>query len=116
VTNRYDALSERARWFLNNFDEVDLADLCAEQEASNQARQEVIDRVRETCDRLRRANVLADGQPHGDRSRGTLQAVERVLAALDPPQEQPAARHDGGPTVRECAEADRRWPLEQEGE
>ena len=26
---RYDELSERARWFLGNFDELDLAEICA---------------------------------------------------------------------------------------
>lgn len=30
----YDQLSDRARWFLENFDEINLADLCASKEAS----------------------------------------------------------------------------------
>lgn len=33
MANRYDELSERGRWFLNNFDEVDLAETCASTEA-----------------------------------------------------------------------------------
>jgi hypothetical protein len=33
VTSRYDELSPRARWFLQNFDELDLADICANNEA-----------------------------------------------------------------------------------
>jgi hypothetical protein len=34
VTSRYDDLSPRARWFLQNFDEIDLADTCATNEAA----------------------------------------------------------------------------------
>jgi hypothetical protein len=34
VTSRYDDLSPRARWFLQNFDEIDLADTCASHEAA----------------------------------------------------------------------------------
>jgi len=41
------------------------------------------------CDQLRRASVLADGEPHTNRERGVIQAITRVLAALDKPQEQP---------------------------
>ncbi|MFH8792231.1 hypothetical protein [Streptomyces sp. NPDC017941] len=29
TTNRYDELSDRGRWFLAQFDEIDLADMCA---------------------------------------------------------------------------------------
>jgi hypothetical protein len=46
MTNRYDGLSDRARWFLNNFDEIGLADICAAQEASNQTRDAANARVR----------------------------------------------------------------------
>ncbi len=46
-----------------------------------------IERVREVCDQLRRASVLADGEPHTDRERGVIQAVTRVLAALAEPKE-----------------------------
>lgn len=42
-------------------------------------------RVRDACDRLRRAAVLADGQPHTDRERGIIHAVNRVLTALNTP-------------------------------
>ncbi|MFI1701986.1 hypothetical protein ACH419_39400 [Streptomyces bobili] len=34
TTNRYDELSDRARWFMQNFDELDLADICASTEAA----------------------------------------------------------------------------------
>lgn len=43
--SRHDDLSDRARWFLNNFDEVDLADLCASAEASNKAREATLARI-----------------------------------------------------------------------
>jgi hypothetical protein len=137
VTSRYDELSDRARWYLNNFDEIELANICASQEASNQTREAAIDRVRAACDQLHRASVLADGQPHTDRERGILQAARRVLAALDQPtagpaatgpdtryaqaiadvqSSGPAAGHNDGPSIAECAKADRLWPLEKAGE
>ncbi|MGW0575152.1 hypothetical protein ACWD25_04100 [Streptomyces sp. NPDC002920] len=50
-----------------------------------------LDHIRDTCDRLRRASVLADGQPHTDRERGIVHAVDRVLAALDGPGAEEAA-------------------------
>jgi hypothetical protein len=34
VTSRYDDLSPRALWYLENFDELDLADICAKSEAA----------------------------------------------------------------------------------
>jgi hypothetical protein len=34
VTSPYDDLSPRARWFMQNFDELDIADICASQEAA----------------------------------------------------------------------------------
>ncbi|MEV5236443.1 hypothetical protein [Streptomyces pseudogriseolus] len=45
--------------------------------------QSVEDRVRAVCDQLLRSSVLADGQPHTDRERGVVQAVTRILAAVD---------------------------------
>lgn len=38
------------------------------------------------------------------------------IAALDRILNPPAADHDGGPSVREAAADDRRWPLEKHGE
>jgi hypothetical protein len=49
-----------------------------------------LEQVRDACDRLRRASVLADGQPHTDRERGVIQTVERVLAVLDESTPGPA--------------------------
>jgi hypothetical protein len=34
VTDRIDELSDRGRWFLESFDEIDLADICASSEAA----------------------------------------------------------------------------------
>jgi hypothetical protein len=34
VTSRYDELGPRALWFLQNFDELDIADICATSEAA----------------------------------------------------------------------------------
>ncbi|RRQ81523.1 hypothetical protein [Streptomyces griseofuscus] len=40
MSDRIDELSERARWFLSEFDEIDLAAICASEEASaKEARQ-----------------------------------------------------------------------------
>ncbi|MGW1961793.1 hypothetical protein ACWCPD_16130 [Streptomyces sp. NPDC001935] len=44
---------------------------------------DALGRVRDVCDQLRRAAVLADGRPRSDRERGVVQAVTRIMAALD---------------------------------
>lgn len=106
MTNRYDDLSDRARWFLQNFDEIDLADLCAAHEASNQTRQDAIDRVKALC--ASRQTEAVDG---GDTDADSIQPSE-VLAALD----ETAPSHDTGPSVAECAKADRAWDLQKGGE
>jgi hypothetical protein len=87
MTSRYDQLNPRARWYLNNFDEIDLADICAAHEASNQTREAALARVRH----------LADAHP-------VAIPTNLVDAALD----QPAA-HDGGPSIVEAAADDARW-------
>lgn len=46
MTDRIDELSPRARWFLECFDEIDLADICASGEAAAAKAQEAITRVR----------------------------------------------------------------------
>jgi transcriptional regulator with XRE-family HTH domain len=66
------------------------AERYAWQERGDQAEAAII-RVRNACDQLRRAAVLADGQPHTDRERGILQAVDRITRALDKPAARPAA-------------------------
>jgi hypothetical protein len=105
VTNRYEQLSDRARWFLNKFDEIDLADICASQEAANQTRQEAIDRV---------LALASDVDDPNWRAPGTEVAL-RFRSAITG-ETEPPARLDAGPTVREAAANDRRWPLEKAGE
>lgn len=46
MTSRCDELSPRALWFLQNHDELDLADICANQEAAAERTQAAIDQVR----------------------------------------------------------------------
>jgi hypothetical protein len=117
MTDRIDQLSDRARWFLNNFDEIDLADICGSKEAA-------IARVRRAAEQWRLA------AHEGDLSIAWGEAATAVLALLDNPQvtyadlgfdcpaitghatpasQPPAPAHDTGPTVREAADADRRW-------
>ncbi|MEV5163878.1 hypothetical protein AB0K66_04520 [Streptomyces werraensis] len=65
----------------------------------NQMR-DVIARVRETCEQLHRACVLADGHPRTDRERGVLQAVTRVSAALTATEATgPCTQHPQAPTI-----------------
>ena len=99
MSDRIDELSERARWYLQNFDEIDLADICASQEATAARTAATIARVQNLRDDLREitgARYIAD-------------ALDTILGAPTP---DPAA----GPTVTECAANDRRWPLEKHGE
>jgi hypothetical protein len=81
MTNRYDELSDRARWFMENFDELDLAELCANQEAA-------INRVRHLGD------LIETGAPwtanHDNLAR-------RIRDALQPPAEQPPLEHAAVP-------------------
>ena len=76
MTNRYEQLSDRARWYLNNFDEIDLADTCAAQEASNQVRQEALARVH------RLADLIAAGAPW-TANRDDLARCIREAASID---------------------------------
>jgi hypothetical protein len=82
MTNRYEGLSDRARWFLQNFDEIDLADICASQEASNQVRQEALARVHHVAD------LIAAGAPW-TANHGNLAQRIRDAASVTQPQEQP---------------------------
>ncbi|MCI3155508.1 hypothetical protein ELQ39_27945 [Streptomyces sp. GB4-14] len=53
-------------------------------------------------------------RPEGGSTAPCLSETENGVQAgadgLDPPA------HNAGPTVAECAEADRRWPLQKHGE
>jgi hypothetical protein len=176
MTDRYDELSDRARWFLENFDELDIAELCASKEAA-------IERVRahrqpfvmwrdiaaalnepapatptatqatETDAELhaRRAHpdfeyrttegprkqwddastppADEEGNPDPtwerniDAGRDGWERFDyteesywrrRKAEAARPSATEPAP-HDG-PSVAECRDADRKWPLEREGQ
>ncbi|WP_435595896.1 hypothetical protein [Streptomyces albogriseolus] len=56
------------------------------------------------------------------RNAAIWRGVHAALDAANVPALQPPARidaapaHNAGPTVAECAEADRRWPLQKHGE
>lgn len=117
MTDRYEQLSDRARWFLNNFDEIDLADICASHEASNQKQQEALDRVH--C----LADLIAAGAPwtanHGDLAQrihdaATLDSGGQTATEATEPATRPA--HDAGPSIAECAAADRHWPVEHDSD
>jgi hypothetical protein len=93
MTDRIDELSPRALWFLQNFDEIELADICASQEASNQAREAAIARVRKVLAE-RRAEVAereADGLlPFGTPGASWCDAVTVTCARIDDALRQPA--------------------------
>lgn len=84
--------ADRAEAELRHYTEAESADAAAGSYAHRAEHAEAaIIRVRNACDQLRRAAVLADGQPHTDRERGILQAVDRITRALDQPAARPAA-------------------------
>jgi hypothetical protein len=72
---------------------LDIGEAEARRESDAEA---AVARVRDACDQLHRASVLADGLPRTDRERGVLQAVERIAAALG---EQPARTTPNNPTT-----------------
>lgn len=133
MTDRIADLSDRARWFLNNFDEIDLADICAAHEASNHTREAALTRVRALATRLEEfaENALKDddrklykalatdlrNQIAGPAAEPAATAADTryAQAIADVQSSGPAAGHNDGPTVAECTEADRRWDCEKEG-
>lgn len=103
MDNRIDELGERARWFLANFDEVDLADICASHEASSNTREDALSRVRAEVARWK-LNTL---EPQ------TMRALDDIDRALH----GPSPAHNAGPTVREAAADDRaHWDNKHAGE
>lgn len=82
MSDRIDKLGERARWFLEQFDEIDLASICAGEEAAKLEAQAAISRARQLAAAQQAEGV--DGVPC---DADTLWPSE-VLAALDEPQEQ----------------------------
>lgn len=94
MTDRIDQLSDRARWFLNNFDEIDLADICASHERSAKTTEAIFNQLRALATRWQA--TVRPGEHHP--------AAAAILNILD----------GDGPSVREAAEADRHWPPEGE--
>ena len=94
--NRYEQLSDRARWYLQNFDEIDLAEICANQEASNQERQAALARVHHVAD------LIAAGAPW-TANRDDLAQRIREAASVDSGQTATGATEGG-----EMRSADRR--------
>jgi hypothetical protein len=45
VANPYDELSDRARWYMENFDELTIAEICASNETATQKAQDAVERV-----------------------------------------------------------------------
>lgn len=103
MTSRYDELSPRARWFMENFDEIDLADICASQEAAKaklEAELTARDAALAACTAQlvhdQAALAAAKKCARGIGARGVLQAIDNASA--------PAP--DDGPTVAEAAADD----------
>jgi hypothetical protein len=103
VTNRIDELNPRALWYLQNFDEIDLADICASQEAA-------AERVAVTVARVQNLRDKWLDYPADDVHYAAGLTLARHLSgeACGSDQPQPAA-HDGGPSVAEAAAHDRAW-------
>lgn len=53
---------------------------------------------------------------HPDEQRASEPAALDVRPADDTTPAEPAPAHDGGPSVAECRDVDRRWPLQKTGE
>jgi hypothetical protein len=119
VTGRYDELSPRARWFMENFDELDLADICASQEAAK-AKLEAELAARDAALAAYTAQLVHDQQ----RLARVRRLADQWQAAMRPGERHPAAAAihraledgDDGPSVAECREVDRVWPLQKGGE
>jgi hypothetical protein len=94
VTSRYDDLSPRARWFLQNFDELDIADICANSEAAATKAQVTLERVRSECDRIEAAVRATPTSPDFDGA--YLAAIGHIRAALQPPATQEPAETGEG--------------------
>lgn len=95
MTNPYEELSPRAKWFMENFDEYGIAEICASHEAAAAKADAAIEQVRALAKSARVATWQActcDGRPAcGCPSRPVAWKLDPadILAALDQPQEQP---------------------------
>ena len=95
MTSPYDNLSPRARWFMENFDELDIADICATHEAAAAKAQAAAIRDQAALAQIRL--LIAAHRPR-------LQLADPVLLGkLDRVLEQPAELEAavGGPLEKE---------------
>jgi len=80
--SRYDDLSPRALWFLQNFDELTLAEMCAANKAASQA----------TAERVRHvADLIENGAPWAASRADT---AARVRGAAGPQENPPGDRRE----------------------
>jgi hypothetical protein len=73
MTDRYAELSDRARWFLDNFDEIDLADICANNEKAAETRAAELEKAEK---RLLLAHKARRGKEH------QLDGIRRALCDI----------------------------------
>lgn len=119
MTSRYDELSPRARWFMENFDELDLADICANQEAAK-AKLEAELAARDAALAAYTAQLVHDQQ----RLARVRRLADQWQAATRPGERHPAAaaihhalEDDDGPSVAEAAADDEaHWTTKYAGE
>jgi hypothetical protein len=88
VTSRYDDLSPRALWFLQNFDEIDLADTCANNEAAAERTQAALIRDQAALAQIRL--LIADHRPRLKLADPIL--LGRLERVLEQPAELEAAQ------------------------
>lgn len=88
MTDRIDQLGDRARWFLENFDEIDLADICASHEAAQQRAETALREVLATLYPITRTD---DPTPLGYQAIHPIRPDDyrRWTAALGANREQP---------------------------
>lgn len=73
-----------------------------------------LSRIRDALALFNGRGVIREGHANFDVPTAG-EVIAAVRAELDRPQEQPPA-HDDGPSVAECAAADRNWDVQKEGE
>lgn len=81
MTDRIDELSDRARWFLEQFNEIDLASICAAEETAKQEARAAVKQAREVLAFAEKVAATSGPGPAG-----AVQAViDRLRSALDGP-------------------------------
>lgn len=75
MSNPYEELSDRAKWFMENFDECGVAEICASHEAAADKAQAAIDRARK---------AISNARYHGWSPSKTEREVLDALNPQDP--------------------------------